>query len=108
MFFAIKHHNISNYNRFLSTPIGVCNHPFPPVALVQPCATACNHHATRGARPTTKNEESIQCEHIWKMQHKSHIAEAKTHPPSLESHVITPMEPHFKESWSNGGRQVSP
>ena len=30
------------------------------------------------------------------------------HPPSLESHDITTMEPHFKESLSGGGRQVSP
>ena len=50
MFFTIIHHNISHSNRFLSTPIGVCNPPISPVALVQPCATVCNHHATRGAR----------------------------------------------------------
>ena len=35
-------------------PHGVCNHPFSPVALVQPCATVCNNHATRSARRTTK------------------------------------------------------
>ena len=42
------------------------------------------------------------------MHYKSHIARAKTHPPSLESHVITPMEPHFKDSLSDGGRQACP
>ena len=75
---------------------------------MQPCATVCNQHATRGARHTTKNEQSIQCEHIWTMQYKSHMARAKTHPPSLESHVITTMEPHFNESLSDGGRQARP
>ena len=40
------------------------------------------------------------------MHYKSHIARAKTHPPSLESHAITTMEPHFKESLSDGGRQA--
>ena len=42
------------------------------------------------------------------MHYKSHIARAKTHPPSLESHVITTMEPHFKESLWDGGRQACP
>ena len=30
------------------------------------------------------------------------------HPPSLQSHVITTMEPHFKESLSDAGHQVCP
>ena len=40
------------------------------------------------------------------MHYKSHITEAKTHPPSLESHVFTTMELHFKESLSHHGRQA--
>ena len=55
-----------------------------------------------------KKEEIIQCEHIWTMHYKSHITQAKTHPPSLESHVITTMEPHFKKSLLHRGRQVCP
>ena len=108
MFFTITHHSISHSNRFLSTPIGVCNPRISPVALMQPCATVCNHHATRGAGHSTKKEESIQCEHMWTMHYKSHIKQAKTHPPSLESHVITTMEPHFKESLSHHGRHACP
>ena len=104
MFIAIKHHSISH----LSTPIRVCNNPFSPFVLVQPCATVCNHHARRGARRTTKNEESIQCKHTWTMHYSSHIAREKRHPPALESHVITRKEPHFKESLSDGGRQACP
>ena len=42
------------------------------------------------------------------MHYKSHIARAKTHPLSWESHVISPMKPHFKESSSDGGRQARP
>ena len=42
------------------------------------------------------------------MHHKSHIAQAKTHPASLESHAIITMEPHFKESLLDGRRQVCP
>ena len=56
MFLAINHHNISDSNTFLSTPIGVCNHPISPAALVQLRANVCNHHATRSARPTTKKK----------------------------------------------------
>ena len=74
------------FNRF-----HLCNH-------VQPCATK---HATRGAHRTIKKEESIQCEHIWTMHYKSYITRARTHPPSLESLVITTMEPHFKVSLSH-------
>ena len=40
------------------------------------------------------------------MHHKSHIIQAKTHPSSLESHVITTMEPHVKESLSHHGRHA--
>ena len=72
---------------------------------VQPCATTM----LRAVRAVLqKNEETIQCEHIWSMHYKSHITQAKTHPPSLESHVITTMEPHFKESLSHHGRQACP
>ena len=42
------------------------------------------------------------------MHYKMHIIQAKTHPPSLESHVITTMEPHFKESLSHHGRHACP
>ena len=42
------------------------------------------------------------------MHYKSHIIQAKTHPPSLESHVITTVEPHFKESLSHHGRHACP
>ena len=108
MFCAITHHNISHSNRFLCTPMGVCNHPISPVALVQPCVTVCNHHSPRGAHRTTRNEESIQCDHVWTMHYESHITRAKIHPPSSKSHVITTMEPHFKESPSHDGRQACP
>ena len=50
----------------------------------------------------------MQWEHIWTMDYKSHITQAKTHPPSLESHVITIMEPHFTESSFHRGRQACP
>ena len=42
------------------------------------------------------------------MHYKSHIIQAKTHPPLLESHVITTMEPHFKESLLHRGRHACP
>ena len=42
------------------------------------------------------------------MHYKSHISQAKKHPSSVESHVITTMEPHFKESLSHHGRQAPP
>ena len=40
------------------------------------------------------------------MHYKSHIIQAKTHPPSLESHVVTTMEPHLKESLSHHGHHA--
>ena len=42
------------------------------------------------------------------MHYRSHMARAKTHPPSFESHVITTMGPHFKESLSDRGQQACP
>ena len=42
------------------------------------------------------------------MHYKSHIVQAKTHPPSLESYVITTIEPHFKESLLHHERHACP
>ena len=72
---------------------------------VQPCATTMLRavHAV-----LQKKEKSVQCEHIWTVHYKSHITQAKMHPPSLESHVITTMGPHFRQSLSHHGRQGCP
>ena len=75
----------------------LCNHVQPRATTMLPAVRAV----------LQKTEESIPCAHIWTMHYKSHIARAKTHPPSLESHIISTMEPHFNESLSDmGGASV--